>query len=157
MSGALVALAILSGCGNEVTIREYRAPTRADVDNQVTQYSSRVFDALEVKAMTGMNEGRIPRDCSASEGKIYGVDHFWQVDDLQSTEIGPAVTRLHDYLKAGGWDIGRYETPPTVPSPVLSATNPRDGYVIWVKGIEDQKRVAVQVASPCVTVASDRP
>ncbi|WSY40451.1 hypothetical protein OG948_18270 [Embleya sp. NBC_00888] len=132
---------------------EYRAAGRADVNNRIDQYSSRVFDALQVKIAPGLNEGRIPRECPAGGAGVYGLDHFWQVDYLGSAEIGLAVARLHDYLKLEGWHIDRYETPPAVPSSVVSARNPKDGYVVWAKGIQDQNRVAVQVSSPCVKVA----
>jgi hypothetical protein len=148
-SAITAALIVLPGCGEDMKSKDYPTATREKVAEQIDGYSSRVFDALQVRATTGANEGRFPRTCPGDKsGEAFAMDHLWQVDDVETSEVGHVVLRVRDYLVDQGWRIDRFDAPPAVPSAVVSATNPK-GYVIWVKGITDKNRVAVQVSSPC--------
>ncbi|MFF7248679.1 hypothetical protein ACFZBU_32760 [Embleya sp. NPDC008237] len=147
------AAIMLSSCGGDAKMSASSVAGRETVKAQIDGYSSRVLDAIALPDHRITNDRRVDQACGGSEA--YGVDHFWQLEleGVEAPQLTQAIERLHGYLLAEGWEISTYTLPPATTSAAISATNPRDGYVVWAKGIDGLNRVAVQVSSPCVRLS----
>lgn len=129
---------------------DLRTEDRNSVVAHLENYSSRAFDAIALRDNVLTQDTKVERPCESSDGATaFGVNHFWQLENVEPVQQAQGVARLHDYLANEGWKISTYN-----PSQmVVNATNPRDGYVVWAKGIEGLNRVAVQVSSPCFKIS----
>jgi hypothetical protein len=145
---ASLAALTLSSCGGDANMSDSSPAGRESVQAKIDGYASRILDAIALRDPHVTNDRKVDQACDGSA--VYGLNHFWQLEGVDPSQLTQAVERLHGYLLAEGWEISTYTLPPAIPSAVISATNPRDGYVVWAKGIDGLNRVAVQVSSPCV-------
>ncbi|MYV96863.1 hypothetical protein [Streptomyces sp. SID3343] len=124
---------------------EVAAENRETIVMRLENYSSRAFDAIALRGNAISNDSKVDRPCGASgEMPVLGVNHFWQLEDVDPVHQAQGIARLRNYLDNAGW-MSSHDSSPTV----VKATNPHDGYVVWAKAIEDLRRLAVQVSSPC--------
>jgi hypothetical protein len=129
---------------------------RDTAEHQLATYSSRFFDAVQLLGRTGQSDAFLPAGVTDPMGNfaddLYAMTHYWQIDDLAPDELQPAVERLHAHLVAAGWALERFDLPPEVPSAVVIAENPADGYRVYAKGFVPMKRVFFRVTTPVLRV-----
>jgi hypothetical protein len=148
----LAFLLALASCGGEMKKSNPGVKDRNSIVAHLDNYSSRAFDAIALHGNPVSNDTKIDRPCGLSnEMTVLGVNHFWQLESVDPVQQAHGVARLHDYLESEGWEISTYDAS----RGVVNATNPRDGYVVWAKGIEGLNRVAVQVSSPCFKISKE--
>ncbi|MET7298097.1 hypothetical protein [Embleya sp. NPDC005575] len=150
--GLFLLVSLIAGCGKSEN--SAGGASRVEIDRTLREYSSRVFDGLELHGRHGDADEIHSTFCeshSVNEGSnLQLVTHFWQIDDLPVAEARAAVDRLRKYLEIQKWQILDYALPPEVGNAIVQAKNSRDSYVIWVKAIEEMNRVIIRVSSPCV-------
>ena len=123
--------------------------TSTSVEASIRGYSSRVLDGLGLSRGRGEDGQYNISGCEVGRKMI----HFWQVDGVRRLDLEPSIRRLKDYLQSQRWAIIDFASSPTVVNALLVAKNPADGYWIYVKGVQDLNRIAVQVSSPCFKIA----
>jgi hypothetical protein len=149
----LFLAALTVGCGETNHSNGDSFVVEAEVTGILRGYSSRVLDGLSLNGQHRAGEVIHPSPCDTdsadSSPSMQSATHFWQVDAVPKNEVRPAIERLREYLETRGWEIVDHATPPDVRNPVVRARNPRDNYVIRVKGMVDINRVIARVSSPC--------
>ncbi|MGW6915824.1 hypothetical protein ACWGB8_18715 [Kitasatospora sp. NPDC054939] len=158
----LVLLLLATACGSggsgtstDDKEKPMRSASKQQVEEELRGQSDTVHKALGVQGRR--NEDNVDAisflTCSDKAGKrldgTYNAAFFWSIEEVDPAELQPAVTRLHEYMKANGWTATGFGQVGKSSDYEAWGTHPQLPVTVKVESVAGMRRIAVTTGTGC--------